>query len=71
KCNSRGRRRPGSCTPTPAATGRWCYCTTLSLPALATLSTEFLTESDLRHVTLVCNDPFLFGTLSSLSTHRH
>ena len=29
----------------------------LSLPALATLIAEFLTELDLRHVTLVCNDP--------------
>ena len=28
----------------------------LSLPALATLIAEFLTELDLRHVTLVCND---------------
>ena len=29
----------------------------LSLPALATLIAEFLTDSDLHHVTLVCNDP--------------
>ena len=28
----------------------------LSLPALATLIAEFLTELDLRHVTVVCND---------------
>ena len=28
----------------------------LSLPALATMIAEFLTELDLRHVTLVCND---------------
>ena len=28
----------------------------LALPALATMITEFLTELDLRHVTLVCND---------------
>ena len=28
----------------------------LSLPALATLIAELLTELDLRHVTLVCND---------------
>ena len=48
-------------------TGRWwCCCTlTLSLPALATLIAEFLTELDLHHVTLVCNDPpFPFGALS-------
>ena len=25
---------------------------------------EFLTELDLRHVTVVCNDPFPFGALS-------
>ena len=91
-CIWRGRRLPVSCTPTPAATGRW-WCllhgvlmngslwdtvvgglgdryrcivpelpfgahTTpmpddadLSLPALATLIAEFLTELDLRHVT--------------------
>ena len=50
-------RLPVSCTPTPAATGRWwCCCTTLSLPALATLIAGFLTELDLRHVTVVCND---------------
>ena len=29
----------------------------LSLPALATMIAGFLTELDLRHVTLVCNDP--------------
>ena len=29
----------------------------LSLPALATMIAEFLTELDLHHVTLVCNDP--------------
>ena len=29
----------------------------LSLPTLATLIAEFLTELDLHHVTLVCNDP--------------
>ena len=29
----------------------------LSLPALATLIAEFLTELDLLQVTLVCNDP--------------
>ena len=29
----------------------------LSLPALATPNAEFLTELDLHHVTLVCNDP--------------
>ena len=28
----------------------------LSLPALATMIAEFLTELNLRHVTLVCND---------------
>ena len=28
----------------------------LALPALATMITEFLTELDVRHVTLVCND---------------
>ena len=28
----------------------------LSLPALATMIAEFLTELDLRHVTVVCND---------------
>ena len=28
----------------------------LSLPALATMIAEFLTELDLRHVTLVCNN---------------
>ena len=27
-----------------------------SLPAIATLVADFLTELDLRHVTLVCND---------------
>ena len=38
--------------------GRWWWCCTLtlSLPALATLIAEFLTELDLHHVTLVCND---------------
>ena len=32
------------------------YTFTLSLPALATKIAEFLTELDLRHVTVVCND---------------
>ena len=32
------------------------YTFTLSLPALATMIAGFLTELDLRHVTLVCND---------------
>ena len=36
----------------------------LSLPALATLIAEFLTELDLRQATLVCNDPLPFGALS-------
>ena len=50
-------RLPVSCTPTPAATGRWwCCSTTLSLPALATLIAGFLAELDLCHVTVVCND---------------
>ena len=50
-------RLPVSCTPTPAATGRWwCCCTTLSLPALATMIAGFLTELHLRHATVVCND---------------
>ena len=44
-CNSEGRRPPASCTPTPAATARrWCCTLTLSLPALATLIAECLTE---------------------------
>ncbi|MXV89806.1 MAG: hypothetical protein F4004_03925 [Acidimicrobiia bacterium] len=52
-----GRRRAVSCTPTPAATGGRCCCTPpLSLPAIATLVAEFLTELDLQRVTLVCND---------------
>ena len=36
----------------------------LSLPVLATLIAEFLTELDLHQVTLVCNDPLPFGALS-------
>ena len=37
----------------------------LSLPALATLIAEFLTELDLHQVTLVCNNPLApFGALS-------
>ena len=64
--NWRGRRPPASCIPTAAATGRsWCCCTrTLSLPALATVIAEFLTERDLRHVTLICTPPLPFCALS-------
>ena len=44
---------------------RWCLCNIpLSLPAIATLIAEFLTELDLRQITVVCNDPFPFGALS-------
>ena len=33
----------------------WC-CADLTLASLATMIAEFLTELDLLHVTLVCND---------------
>ena len=54
---SGARRPPVSCISAPAATDRWwCCCTTLSPPALVTLIAEFLTELDLHHIILVCND---------------
>ena len=63
-CSCRGRRRPASCIPTPAATGRWWCCSSLSLPVIATLVAGFLTELNLRHVSGLQRPPFPFGALS-------